>query len=197
MICKGENNEYIDNKLQSSQKWCNGENFMAFRTIMIFPEFKNMEVINKIRREYDPLNTLVKPHITLAFPFESTMSNSDLQEILKRRLYGIKPFSLCLQGFGKSEDKFGNYLFLNVVKGQDILADIHNQLYSNELNIVDLQMKYIPHMTVGKIKTANELSEVYDKVRGITESFETIVDAISVEMIGENEESIIIIEEKI
>ena len=45
------------------------------RTIMIFPQFKNIEIINEIRNRYDPLAKLVRPHITLVFPFENEMSN--------------------------------------------------------------------------------------------------------------------------
>lgn len=44
---------------------------MSFRTIMIFPEFENIDVINDIRKKYDPLANLVLPHITLVFPFDS------------------------------------------------------------------------------------------------------------------------------
>ena len=42
---------------------------MSERTIMIFPKFSNMEIIDRIRRNYDPLADLVRPHITLVFPF--------------------------------------------------------------------------------------------------------------------------------
>lgn len=51
---------------------------MITRTIMIFPEFHNMEVINFYRNKYDPLSDLVKPHITLVFPFQSGISNDEL-----------------------------------------------------------------------------------------------------------------------
>lgn len=32
------------------------------RTIMIFPQFDNMEIIDEIRALYDPLSGLVRPH---------------------------------------------------------------------------------------------------------------------------------------
>lgn len=38
------------------------------RTIMIFPQFDNEEIIQGIRKKYDPLYHLIKPHITLVFP---------------------------------------------------------------------------------------------------------------------------------
>ena len=48
---------------------------MSFRTVMIFPEFENMHVIDSVRDRFDPLAKLVRPHITIVFPFESDMSN--------------------------------------------------------------------------------------------------------------------------
>lgn len=55
------------------------------RTIMIFPKFNNIEIINNIRSKYDPLSLLVLPHITLVFPFELEISNKELEEIINKR----------------------------------------------------------------------------------------------------------------
>ena len=71
---------------------------MSIRTIMIVPEFENMEIIDRIREKYDPLAQLVRPHITLVFPFENQMSNSEIAEVLERRLKNIKPFHLVMKG---------------------------------------------------------------------------------------------------
>ena len=48
---------------------------------MIFPEFENMELIDNIRNQYDPLDKLVRPHITVVCPFKSQMSNEELTQI--------------------------------------------------------------------------------------------------------------------
>lgn len=37
-----------------------------------------MDIIDDIRNKYDRLAKLVKPHITLAFPFKDEMGNEDL-----------------------------------------------------------------------------------------------------------------------
>ena len=58
---------------------------MAHRTIMIFPDFEQMEIIESIREKYDPLYQLVKPHITVVFPFDMDVSNEELSKILERR----------------------------------------------------------------------------------------------------------------
>lgn len=93
---------------------------------MIFPEIEDIKIIDSIRAKYDPLAGLVRPHITIVFPFESPMSNGDIEEILAKRLKNIKPFELVLNGMTKSKDQFGNYLFLDVKKGNEEITSMHD-----------------------------------------------------------------------
>ena len=83
---------------------------MSLRTIMIFPKFKDMDIIDDIRDRFDPLAKLVRPHITLVLPFEHDMSNEELTKILDNRLSEITPFDLEMHGFNKQAEEFGNYL---------------------------------------------------------------------------------------
>lgn len=170
---------------------------MALRTIMIFPKFKNMEIIDAIRAEYDPLSQLVQPHITLAFPFELKLSDEELSTFIDDKLLGIRPFTIRLHGISKSENTYGNYLFLDVTEGNEKLAYIHSKLYTDELKGLKPEQNYVPHMTIGKFKTEEELMHAYDKVKGLKAEFRTVVDTISIEMIGKNEESMIIIEKEL
>ena len=59
---------------------------MNTRAIMIFPEFKNINIINDIRKKYDPLANLVLPHITLVFPFDSKLTNEELNLYMRESL---------------------------------------------------------------------------------------------------------------
>ncbi|MDF2504075.1 MAG: hypothetical protein K0R06_1566 [Clostridium sp.] len=36
----------------------------------------------------------------------------------------IKPFKIELEGFSKQKNKYGNYLFLNVVQGTDVIKTV-------------------------------------------------------------------------
>lgn len=170
---------------------------MALRTIMIFPQFENINIIDNIRKKYDPLAELVRPHITLAFPFESQISNDELSLLLEKRLSGVNSFEMTLNGFSKQIDRFGNYLFLNITKGIDEIKKIHNMLYENELKKFDLAYEFVPHMTVGKLSTMQLLDEAFEDISLNRELFNTIVDKVSVEMIGKNEESIIVIDKNL
>ncbi len=170
---------------------------MNLRTIMVFPEFENMEIIDNIRNQYDPLAKLVRPHITLVFPFKSQMSNEELTQILNIRLMSVKPFELKLGGISKQQDTFGNYLFLNVLQGMDEICRIHQILYDNEFKKFDSGFPYVPHMTVGKLSTAQLLENALNDLKTMNTIFSTVVNKISVEMIGDNEESIVVIEKEL
>lgn len=170
---------------------------MSLRTIMIFPEFENMEIIDSIRKQYDPLAELVRPHITLVFPFESQMSNAELTDIFNERLQGVKPFDLKLGGVSKKEDVFGNYLFLNVIQGVKEISFIHQVLYDNEFKEFDMGLPYIPHMTIGNLSSGELLNNAFNSIKLLEDTFSTVVKKISVEMIGDNEESIIVIEKEL
>lgn len=169
------------------------EENMSLRTIMIFPEFDNIDVIKRIRKQYDPLYELVNPHITLVFPFEDEITKTELKIKLGECLKNVKPFKLVLQGVTKQEDMYGNYLFLTVIEGKDELIEIHNKLYLGIWGKKVNNLNYIPHMTVGKFDTIDELNRAFAKTEHMNDVFKTNVQKVSVEMIGENEESIIII----
>lgn len=170
---------------------------MSLRTIMIFPEFENMEIIDRIRRKYDPLAELVRPHITLVFPFENKLSNSELTEILNKRLYAVRSFELRLGRISKQEDETGYYLFLNVIQDVKEINNIHKLLYEKEFKEYDSGVSYIPHMTIGKLPSAEKLDDAFNMVKSVNDTFFTVVRKIAVEMIGDNEESIVVIEKQL
>ena len=90
-----------------------------------------------------------------------------------------------------------SYLFLNLSKGTDDVIKLHDLLYKNEFAELDVGLRYVPHITVGKFENENKLNEAYEKMKGFNGKFYCVVDKISVEMIGTNEESIIIIEKRL
>lgn len=170
---------------------------MSLRTIMIFPEFENIDVINDIRKKYDSYAELVKPHITIVFPFELAMSNDELSDILNNRMDGIKPFEVEFQGISKVEDEYGKFLFLDMTKGAEHIIELHDLFYTNEFKELDMGLPYTPHITVGRFDNMKELNKAYNSVKKIQNVFSCRVDKITVEMIGEDEGSIIVIEKKL
>lgn len=158
------------------------------RDILIFPQFTNIEKIENIRKQYDELYKILPPHITLAFPFESSMSNDELKERLMQVLKPVKPFEIVMSGVSlyKDENIKTNYIFLNVVSGVKEIQMLHNEIYEKVLN-QKMSFEYIPHITLGITENEQIEFELNDK-------FKTIVTKVFVEEIGENEESNVLFE---
>lgn len=165
---------------------------MVQRCIMIFPKFQNIVIIEEIRKQNDPLHNLVEPHISLVFPFHSDISKEQLKAHIVNELKGIRPFKLKMKGIS-GED--GGYLFLNVFEGEEEIFEIHTRLYRGILEQHKPEFlnktDYLPHMTVGRIAINEEMIKVVRKFKTLNENFEELVREISVEIIGEDEESII------
>ena len=158
------------------------------RDILIFPQFTNIEKIENIRKQYDELYKILLPHITLAFPFESSMSNDELKDRLMQVLKSVEPFEIVMSGVSlhKDENIKTNYIFLNVVSGVKEIKILHNEIYEKVLN-QKMSFEYIPHITLGT--TENEQIEFE-----LNNKFKTIVTKVFVEKIGENEESNVLFE---
>jgi hypothetical protein len=69
------------------------------------------------------------------------------------------------------------------------IKDIHDLLYKNKLEQFKSSFDYVPHMTVGWLSYANVIN--------CNDKFSTLVKKISVEIIAEHDESIIIIEHEL
>ncbi|MGH4123515.1 MAG: 2'-5' RNA ligase family protein [Clostridium sp.] len=165
------------------------------RTIMIFPEFKNINIINEIREKYDPLAKHVRPHITLVFTFESSLTSIEIEEHLKKALDGTRCFTLTLQGIIKIDNPLGKYLFLEIKQGNEQIKEISKNLYTGILQSYKPdwlnEETFLPHMTIGSFTLKEDLDIAFKDTEAIKNNFTTIVDKISVEIIDESEDSII------
>lgn len=169
---------------------------MQTRTIMIFPKFQNIDVIDKIRHRYDPLAELVRPHITLVFPFEDEMDNVKLNDYISSRINGFKPFTLTMSGVGRYSDNNGGFIFLKVVQGREQVVQLHDRLYDGSLKQYLKDIPYNPHITLGTFDNSENMDIAWEAVRDINEEFTCTVRGLSVEIIGENGESVIILEKE-
>ena len=153
------------------------------RDILIFPKFDNLNVIQEIRKKYDKLANLVLPHITIVFPFFDNISNDELVKKLLVLLKNFSPFNVTFSGITLSDD---SYIFLNCTYGGENITKLHDEIYDKILpSHLNNSIEYVPHITLGKSLNITELKD-------FNYTFSTLIDEISIELIGENEESIII-----
>lgn len=158
-------------------------NNIGKRDILIFPKFDNMDIIDDIRNKYDRLANLVKPHITLAFPFKDEISNEDLISKLSVLLKNYSPFEVNFKGVSLSDD---NYILLNCIKGNNEILRLHDDIYEKIIpSHFKKSIKYLPHITLGQADNLEDFSN-------FNYEFTTTINEVYIEFIGKNEESIII-----
>lgn len=151
------------------------------RAIHIFPEFSNSHFIKDLRAKYDPLASLIPPHVTLVFPFESIITTDALRDHLQKSTFGLKSFDLVLKGITGAEQE---YLFLNVKVGNNEIIQLHDELYTGTLKqYLNRSLTYIPHLTVGRLTDKKAFEIALAETEQFNEAFETKVHEIAVENI--------------
>lgn len=164
------------------------------RCVHIFPKFSNTEEIETIRREYDHLYDCIEPHITLVFPFESTITREEILKDIKDIFRDEEPFKVTAKGI-EGVDNHGYYLFLNIQEGSDKIRELHYKIHTGILSSYQSDWtkdgSYVPHITIGRFDDKINMLSVAEKYKNYNSIFSTIVDRVYIEIIGENEESII------
>jgi 2'-5' RNA ligase len=151
---------------------------MSKRAIVIFPRFDELQVIQQLRRQFDPLADAIEPHITLVFPFESDHPGADLQACIRQAVQGFGAFPVTLHGITGADSE---YLFLNVKRGNDQLIELHERLYSGVLAVhLSVEQTFIPHLTVGRLGNEAAFLEALKETRKVGGVFQTLIDEVVV-----------------
>ncbi|MGN4422515.1 2'-5' RNA ligase family protein [Bacillus cereus group sp. MYBK30-1] len=159
------------------------------RTILLFLNNMPIDEIESMREKHDPLFGLIRPHITIVFPFESSISNDELKSHILNLSKEIQPIEIEFASRISSERE---YLFLEVERGKEQIEELHDSLYRGPLlQFLRTDIPYIPHVTVGRKSSTELAAEIAKEIPIFHERLNCVIDRISVERIGENGESII------
>lgn len=157
---------------------------MYQRASVVFVVEPPSSVIHVLRRQYDPLALTLAPHITVVFPFESDLSADELAAHMRRSLAGVEPFTVELRGITGSE---GEYLFLNVKRGNDELIALHDRLYTGPLQPnLSTHHPYVPHITVGRLDNAEAFEAALAEVSALDGRLTTDVREVTLYRIGDD-----------
>ena len=171
-----------------------GREEMKTRCIHIFPRFKNSFLMEEIRKKYDDLYGFIEPHITLVFPFESDIKIEDLKTEIHGILSNESQFEVSAQGI-EAVDNHGYYLFLNIAKGKERIIKLHYKLHKGLLAEYQSPWtkdgSYIPHITIGRFENKDEMQKAMKDIGEFDTEFISKVERIFIEIIGDNEESVI------
>ena len=81
----------------------------------------------------------------------------------------MQPFLIKLHGIVTGQP--GNYLFLNLINGNDEIVELHNRMYKRLLEPYKpgwlSNRQFMPHMTVGKFTSDQEMNHAFDQTKGL------------------------------
>lgn len=161
------------------------------RDILIMADFPNIDKIKDIQKKYYDIADKIDPHIAVAFPFDSEISDEELYNKLVEVLSKYKPFKIVCHGVSTPKGE-SNYRFLNVIENKEIIQrisdDIYKEIIPEHLEHRD-RHNYVPHISLA--------NKPLDKEIELDDTFEMVVDSFYVERIGRNDESIKLFEIKL
>ena len=154
------------------------------RDILIMADFPNIDKIKEIQMKYYDIADKIDPHIALAFPFDSDISDEELYEKLCKVAENYKPFKITCHGVSTPVGE-PHYRFLNIVENRDIIKSMSDDIYKNiipELLEYRDKYNYVPHISLANKPLDEEIV--------LDDTFEMLVNSLYVERIGSNDESI-------
>lgn len=160
------------------------------RVIFVEPIIIDNQKIDTFFRKNNPDSSFVNPHICLVFPFDSQDSKENIEKVLISSLSDINDFEILLSGFSISYEEKNNFLFLNVIDANKTLSTISNNLYKQLYHEASLKGTYIPHITIGKNPSIEEIDRMYEEVRAsfCENKFKAIIDKVYCKILDKDSE---------
>ena len=155
------------------------------RSLYLSPAFSQISEIEAFRRAHDPLASKIPAHVTLVFPFQSSLSREELAAHASQAAASTGCFKITL---GRPQVR-KEYVWLPIIQGRDAVIALHDELYRGPLSAHrDPLRPYEPHMTVARA-LEGDLENVHRLASALRGPFEAQVDRLFIELIRPDESS--------
>lgn len=150
-----------------------------FYAIIVYPQIDSSK-LDQFRKKHDPLESWIKPHVTLVFPFDFKGDRVELEKHIEKVLADWHPFEISLKGIEKAWD---NFIFLTVSNGKDKFIKLHNELYSEILGeFLRKDLEYAPHLTIG-LGNPKNVDQLVNEANKLGLEYSTKVNAVTLSSI--------------
>jgi 2'-5' RNA ligase len=113
-----------------------------------FPRFDGIEKIEAIRRKHDPAAPLIAAHLSLVFPFPTSLTRLQLATHVRKVASRWPPIPTT---FRRVRVHAGEFVFLMAARGAASITALHDALYSRSLRqYLRPEFGYEPHITVAR-----------------------------------------------
>lgn len=142
--------------------------------VVIFPSKKLQDIVNSYRKRYDPNYSLIPPHITIKYPFDSTEENiHKVAKYLEEVSADMRPFLLRVLKVSTFQP-VNNVIYLKIEPTSDLVA--LQQKLQNDLMGSDSEFAFVPHITLGQQLTNAEHADVFGQISMLDLRHEEMID---------------------
>ena len=149
------------------------------RAVVWFPPAAVTREVEAFRAAHDPLASALPAHVTLVFPFESTLSALQVAAHVKRVVARWPQLPVRLE---RAEVLLGQWVNLRLTQGRAAVVELHDRLYRGVLApFLRDDIAYDPHLTLGRTADAADSAALAETARvALAQPVDATLDTLSV-----------------
>ena len=122
------------------------------RALVWFPAASTLAPVERFRAAHDPLSAALPAHVTLVFPFESTLGSVQVAAHVRRAIARWPALPVRFEGLGHFH---ADWVYLRVTRGYAAVEALHDRLYRGALApFLRRDLPYEPHLTIARATPA-------------------------------------------
>ena len=143
-----------------------------------FPRFEGIGRVEEFRRRHDPAAHLIPAHVSLVFPFPTSLTRLQVETHVKRVVSRFPPIAVTFRSVRPAASEFA---FLMASRGAEAVTELHDRLYTRAFAPhLRRDLEYAAHITLARyaelaaldtaVEAARELFrvEMRDTLREVT-----------------------------
>jgi 2'-5' RNA ligase len=135
------------------------------RALVWFPPSASLAAVEAFRARHDPQAAEVPAHVTLVFPFASSLSALQIGTHVGRVVGGWPVLPVVLAGSSAFE---AQWVHLRVTRGRHALTELHDRLYRGILRpFLREEFMYEPHLTIGRAADAHACGAMLQEAEAV------------------------------
>jgi 2'-5' RNA ligase len=133
------------------------------RAIVWFPPAELVADVERFRALHDPLARALRAHVTLVFPFASTLGAVQVAAHVRRATARWPALPVRLERLGHFH---ADWVYLRMTRGHAAVTALHDRLYRGALApFLRPEFPYEPHLTIGRAKDAQACDRMLETAR--------------------------------
>jgi 2'-5' RNA ligase len=122
------------------------------RTLVWFPPAEAVADLERFRAVHDPLARRLPAHLTLVFPFGSSLGDVQVAAHVRRTVARWPALPVRLGGLGHFH---ADWIYVGVTRGHEAVTALHDRLYRGALApFLRRDLAYEPHITIARAADA-------------------------------------------